>query len=183
MPKSNSLHFFATRQDLEKVIRGVESYRSLSYVNAGTFDSISQQALSSGLQIPNLGLASSGDQNQQPWYLVVDSGIEVHVEEIPQRRGGIRYAVDQKLNPQSVAFKPSGIFEDKCVVAGQIGTCSEDDISKEILNLFVKEMRNQFVRIKSYYVGKDAADLLDRGFRLTASVQRPVEYDLTRPAS
>jgi hypothetical protein len=175
-----SIHFFATRSDLEGVLAAVESQGPLIYVMAGIFDAPNKKVLRSGLEIPNLGMTTSGNQNQQQWYLVAEGHRDVHAEEIPQRHGGVHYAVDQRSNPQSVAFRPGGVFENRSVIAGQMGTSSCDPVSAALLNLFVREFRKQFKRIKSYYVGAEASELLDKGFRLTADTRSPLEYDLAR---
>jgi hypothetical protein len=180
MSKSNSLHFFATRRDLEGVLQAIESYHPVVYVKAGISRLPEVQRVSSGLDIPGLGVATAGDQNQQQWYLVTEPRVEVEIESIPQRRGGMRFAIDQQKNPHSIAFRPGGVFKGKCIIPGQVGSCSENIASKELLNLFVKEFRRQFTRIKSYYVGEEAAQLLDSGFRLTFNARSPVEHDLVR---
>jgi hypothetical protein len=122
MPKSKSVHFHATKRDLESLLAAVESKRPLQYVQAGMFDSPEMVVLTSGLQIPNLGFAPSGDSNLEPFWLVTDRDARVEVEAIPQRRGGIRYSIDPGLNPESVVIWPGGVFEQSCVIDGKIGT-------------------------------------------------------------
>jgi hypothetical protein len=41
-------------------------------------------------------------------------------------------------------------------------------------------VRRRFVRVGAYWIGPEAAGLLDAGNRLTAAVQSPREYDLVR---
>ena len=43
--------------------------------------------------------------------------------------------------------------------------------SIELLNLFAREIHRQFKRIKSFYVGPEAEQLLDAGYRLTHGVK------------
>lgn len=180
MSKSKSVHFFATKRDLEHVLKAVEDQRSLAYVKGGMSVSVHKQVLTSGLQIPSIGIAVTGDQNREPWYLVTDSSIDVQVASVAQRGGGRRYVIDQRMNPQSITLTPGGIFEGRSIVAGAIGTCSEDDTSNQLFKLFAKEFRSQFTKIKSYYVGDEAAQLLESGLRLTADVRSPAEFDLTK---
>jgi len=40
---------------------------------------------------------------------------------VPQKRGGVLYAIDQVVNPAPVVVKPGGLFEDSCTIAGQVG--------------------------------------------------------------
>jgi hypothetical protein len=180
MSKSKSIHFFATRRDLESVIAAVESQRPLQYVQAGMFDSPETKGFHSGLQIPNLGVAPSGDSNLEPFWLVTDSGTNVEIKIVPQRRGGTRYGIDPGLNPESVVLWPGGVFEQSCVIAGQIGTAMLNPTALELVNLFAREIRRQFKRIKSFYVGPEAEQLLDSGYRLTIGVNTSRELDLSK---
>ena len=180
MPKSKSIHFFATERDLKAVLAAVESQRRIKYTEAGMFDTAETTTFASGLQIPNLGLAPSGDHNLEPFWLITDGGANVEVKGVPQRRGGIRYGIDPGLNPESVVIWPGGVFKDSCVIAGQIGTAMMNPTSMELLNLFKREIRRQFKRIKSFFVGPEAEQLLDSGYRLTHGVRTAKECDLSR---
>src|SRR5260370_41611604 len=91
MHKSKSIHFFATKNDLEAVLTEVESRRSLKYTEAGMFDAPEMPTLMSGLQIPNLGLAPSGEHTLEPFWLITDAGAKVEIKTVPQRRGRTRY--------------------------------------------------------------------------------------------
>jgi hypothetical protein len=176
---SRSVHFFGTRQDLRDLLSAVEDSWGLRYYRAGILPSVEPEYWDSGQLLPTLGMASTGDQSKEPWYLIVSQGTPVQTRQIPQRRGRVRYAIDQDLNPGSVVFRPGGAFED-ALIAGQLGTTTEDPISIDLLDCFVREVRVQFERIRSYYVGKEAEIMLDRGHRLTACVYSSKEYDLSR---
>jgi hypothetical protein len=191
MPKSKSIHLYATRADLGSVIAAVESQRRLQYVQAGMFDSPEITLFASGLQIPNLGLAPSGDSNHEPFWLITDSGSRIEVKSVPQRRGGIRYGIDPELNPESVVLWPGGVFEGHvkwrggefnggAVIAGQVGTAMFNPTSIELVNLFASAIRRQLKRIKSYFVGPEAERLLDAGYRLTSGITSSREIDLAK---
>lgn len=180
MPKSKSIHFFATKRDLEAIFAAAELQQPLKYTAAGMFDTPEMTTFRSGLQIPNLGLAPSGDSNQEPSWLVTGANAKVAVEVVPQRRGGTRYSVDPGLNQESVVLWPGGVFEQSCVIAGQIGTAMNNQASMELLSLFTRETRRQFNRIKSFLVGPEAEQLLDAGYRLTHGVTTVKTSDLSR---
>jgi hypothetical protein len=177
---SQAIYFFSTRADLVSVLQLAESKRSLKYALAGMFLEPDIRYFCSGIQIEGLGSAKKGDQIHENKYLVIDSNEEIAVREVPQRRGGIKYAIDQQINPASIAFVPGGIFQENFVIQGELSTCTDDPVSKELLRLFATEIQRQFVKIQEFYVGKEAAALLDRGYRLTQSVHAPLEYDLAR---
>jgi hypothetical protein len=149
-------------------------------VVAGLFDSPNVEPQESLLGNPNLGSMTVGDANHEADYLVFTRGISIEVRPVPQRRGGIKYAVDQLANPKTIAFRPGGAFGQACLIAGQVGTASDDPNSLELFQLFSKQTRHQFAKIKSSFVGKEAGELLDKGWRLTANAKSPTLYDLKR---
>lgn len=178
--KRNQLNFFATKADLESLLRAVESQRQLQYVVAGMFDSPDIVAVSSLLDNPNLGQTTVGDAMQTVCYVVTSREAAIEVRPVPQRRGGIRYAIDQAVNPATITLRPGGAYGNICLLAGQMGTISEDPSSLNLYRAFSKEARKQFEKIGPYYVGKEAAELLDKGWRLTTGVKSPTLYDLRR---
>jgi len=174
----NQQSFFATRADLELLLREVELERQLQFVETGLFDSPRVKPLHSLLDTPSLGRLSVGHRNQGPCYLVASLEIAIVVRPVPQRRGGTKYAVDQQENPKTIAFRPSGAFGENCLIEGQVGTISNDSSSLELIQLFRREMRRQFEKVNEFYVGKEAGELLKKGWRLTANVKSPATYDL-----
>ena len=92
----------------------------------------------------------------------------------------MRFAFDQLLNPRSIAFRPAGMFEDRAVIAGRAGTATSDPASLELFELFAKQIRHAFSRIKSFHVGTEAERLMASGRRLTTSIASPAQYDLAR---
>ena len=180
MPKAKSVHFFATKRDLESLLTAVESRRRVKYTQAGMFDAPEMTAFESGLQIPNLGRAPSGEHTLEPFWLVTDADAKVEVRAVPQRRGGTRYGIDPGSNPESVVIWPGGVFEDSCIITGRVGTGVINSASMELFNLFAREIRRQFRQIKSFFVGSEAEQLLDAGYRLTHGVKATKECDLSR---
>ncbi len=176
----NLLSFYVTKTDLESLLRSIESKRRLQIVISGLFDSPHIYLMQSLVNIPNLGYIAAGDINQTIAYLVANHEISIKVRPVLQRRGNIKYAVDQLDNPQTIVFKPGGSFDEKCLIAGQVGTTSDDPNSLELFQWFCKEIRDQCTKIKSFYVGKEAGVLLDQGWRLTANTKMPTCYDLKR---
>jgi len=165
----NSLPFFATENDLSKLLTNVVRVRPLQFVVCGLSDTSIVQSM------PSL-LKSSPRTN----YLIADRDLVIEVRVVPQKGGGQKYAVDQQSNPKTIVFCPGGMIEDRCLLAGQIGTISNTQTSLEFFKLFSSEMSKQFSKIKSYYVGEEATRLLDNGVRLTGNPKSPVLYDLTR---
>jgi hypothetical protein len=176
----NQLYFFATKADLELLLRPVESKKPLQFLVAGMFDSPNLDPMQSLLTSPNLGHLDVGDWNLAACYLVASRESSVEVRPVPQRRGGVKYAVDQLTNPSAIVFRPGGAFGETCLIGGQVGTGSEDPSSLELFDTFRKEIRRQFTKIRSFYVGNEAAKLLGNGWRLTVNAKSPTLYDLQR---
>jgi len=53
--------------------------------------------------------------------------------------------------------------------------------AKHLLQKFTYEVRKRFERIRGYYVGPEAHELLKEGKRLTIAEQSPREFDLVLP--
>lgn len=172
--------FFATRRDLEEVLRAVESATALQYVEAGLFEGPPPAAMDSLLAWPDLGVSKHGDQAHEVTFLVAERGARVEVREVPQRRGGVRHAIDQQINPATISLCPGGVFGDAAIIAGSIGTISGDAASRALFRLFDRAIASRFEKIRSYRVGAEAAAMLDAGARLTARVKAPPLYDLAR---
>lgn len=177
---ASRMMFFATRSDLEALIREVEVRRVLKYVRAGLRPSPELETYESGLNLPSLGTASTGDALQEPAYLVFDASDTPRAQPIPQRRGGVRYGVYPDANPRTVMFRPGGRYDERHLISGEVVTGGEDPVALEICELFESVMSRMFRRLKSYRLGSEAARELDRGVRLTRAVGAPVAYDLRR---
>jgi hypothetical protein len=174
-------HLFATRGDLEPGAQRIEAARRLQYVRTGMSASSSFETYRSLLDIPTLGTNETGSHVTGDCFLVLREGARVAVERVPQRNGGVMYAVDQGSNPGSIAFWPGGLYKDESLVCGHIGTVSESSESVELYDAFTRALLKGFTKVKSYQVGPEALRLLDEGRRLvTIGVRSPAEYDLRR---
>jgi hypothetical protein len=126
-----------------------------------------------------LGMSKTGDAARSVTYLAMSAGDNVHVEVVPQRKGGVRYSLTQLGNPTSIAIKPGGIFENGSLVAGSVGTVSEHAESIALYNDFKRSVTRGFDKVRSYLVGPGALRLLRNGIRLvTMGVDESIEYDL-----
>ena len=177
---ATQLQFFATRGDLEEVVRSVEAARQLAYVRAGLFDEPTVVLAESLLTIPEVGTAQGDASPKCPSYLVALRPFVPAVRSVPQRGGGTKYAIDQLENPQTIVLRPGGVLGDAVIIAGSLGTASTAPASLELYASFRAEFLASFSSIKSYRVGAQAARLLDAGARLTADVRAKPLYDLGR---
>ncbi|WP_145455132.1 hypothetical protein [Gimesia panareensis] len=143
------------------------------------FDSPAVQTFSLE-QCDDMGVSATGNSITDKGYLIHDESTTIEIREVPQERGGVRYSVDQQMNPQTVGLKAGGTFGEKMVIAGQLGPGTGDATSDELAKMLLKELRKQFTKIKSYYVGNEAESLLDSGARLTINSAASIKYDLVR---
>ena len=89
----------------------------------------------------DLGRVPHGDPNQSAGYLVADRRVPIAARAVPQRRGGVKYAIDQVANPKSIVFWPGGVFGENCLIAGEVGTVSDDPSSLELFQSFAKAIK------------------------------------------
>ena len=150
----------------------------MRYAQTGLFDSRAPTEFIAGASLPNLGLAPSGDAVHEPAFLVISRNSAVVVEEVPQRKGGIKFAIDQFRNPDSAVFQPCGLYKDKVLIAGRIATTGATPAALALHQLMVREVTKGFRRVQSYWLGPEALVLFQAGARLTAGVRSPATYDL-----
>jgi hypothetical protein len=178
-PKTQ-IHFFATSADWELCAPLMKESAGLQYILAGSFDSRAINKWNSILSIPNIGRAIHGDMNHEPSYLVIPGDTELNIRNIPQRNGRTKYAIDQLENPKSITLSMGGIINENCIISGMLGTSSPDDHSLVLFKKFPKILRSNFGKVKSFFVGPTALDLLNKGYRLTSNIKSPQLYDLCR---
>ena len=171
------IHVFATREDLVARAGDIEA-SPIQYVDCDELDG-RVQTYRSIVEIPDLGTNKTDSHMTGARYLVIRNGVKPVVRTIPQRKGGVRYSLDQRSNPQSIVFWPGGSHESDVLICGHVGTISEDRRSVELYESFCRGLLRTFVEIKGYHVGPEALGLLKAGGRLvTVSVRSPIESDL-----
>ncbi|MDR6523069.1 hypothetical protein J2789_005759 [Variovorax paradoxus] len=166
--KKSQTPVFATTDDWLRLVSGVLAKRPVTFSKTGMFEAPDVQEFDDGT-----GLESFAS------YLVLDKPNRPATRPVAQRGGGTKHALDQLDNPGSVVLQIGGMEVDR-LVAGQIGTVRTEQAAQDLYESFLSEVKKQFVKIKSYYVGPEAAGLLDAGHRLSPTSKSPSEYDLTR---
>lgn len=161
--------FFATHGDLVTIAHDVRAVKSVDFVLAGLF-----------LEPRSVILVDVDNLSAFETYLVLAQGAPVNFRAIPQRAGGQMYAVDQVGNPRTVVLQTGGLYADQHLIAGQLGTVGDCKESDDLYALFANVIRRRYEKIKSYFVGPEAAAMLDSGARLTATLKSPRMYDLAR---
>ena len=172
-------HFFATADDLLPVFDLVDRKHRLAYSLMGLHESADLSTVTKGADIPTLReVMDDPNAIACPAYLVTLEGAAVHVRDVLQQSGGIRYAVDQLVNPNSVTFSHGGFFSPDILLYGRVGTVSDSAVAKKLFRAFSSAIAKVFVRVKAFWVGPQAYELLRQGCRLTMGANSPKEYDL-----
>jgi hypothetical protein len=172
--------FFAVLEDIEQILKNIETTIEVHYYKTGLMDSKNIPNYSSIFDTPKIGVALSGDWNKIDNYLVMKKETLLNIETVPQRAGGIKFAVDQLNNQNSVTLKLGGIYNDaeNVIVAGRVATISDYEDSNELYKLFSTKIKKEFKKIGTFYVGKKAEEKLKMGWRLVTNEKSPNEYDL-----
>ena len=170
--------FFAERSDLQYILDNVETSNNISYSEAGVFDIIDIPTYNSHKEMHNLGKVNNGDWNHNKFYIVHGKEEIINKRIVSLKTNGVRYAVYQDTNQRTIIFKPGGIFEDGVLVAGSLGTISEEPFSIKLYNQYSKIIKKSFVKVGAFYLSLRAKEKLDNGWRLVTNVKSPIEYDL-----
>lgn len=175
-------HFFATANDLLPVFAAVESRRRLLYTLTGQASTPEIISFFAGEKLPTLRAPATSDTAStaaaylvtEVDRLVVSRRIQVQGEEMP------RWAIDQLANPDSTVLWHGGFWRPDVLLNGRIVSASKTVPSLSLQRAFQTQIKRHFSRIGAFYVGEEAARLLDSGARLTMSAQSPPDFDLTR---
>lgn len=170
--------FYATAADLRPLLSLLETQKNLQYTLTGLFDTSTPQTYRSYVDIPDFGTALHPTSIANPEYLVSPQGATVRIRDVPQRRGGVFYAIDQLLNQDTIVFGPGGRYQRDIMLYGRIGTVSDSPMSKGLYHFFTRPFRERFKRADEFFLGPEALDFARRGGRLALSASTPAEYDL-----
>ena len=177
---SKQIHIFATKKDLVESLGKIEAEREFTYYPCGLFDSPEVSKFKSLLEWQHLGIHKTKDHVTGDRFLVLNCQVALKIREVPQKKGGVKYAIDQLLNPSSIVFAPGGFYQDNYLITGHIGTASDDSDSIELYNFFCKRFTKGYSKVKAWSVGPDALKLLGNSLRfITGSVSQNPIYDLS----
>lgn len=178
--KSKQVMFFAVFEDIKQILQDIEVLIDICYYKAGMFDDKNIPAYNSIFDSHDIGFVSYGDWNKINSYLVLNAITSLNIRDVPQRTGGVKFAVDQMKNPKSIELKLGGVYKgkDNVIVAGRVSTISEDSDSENLYKVFSEKFKKKFNRIGAFYVGQIAERKLNEGWRLVTNEKLPKEYDL-----
>ncbi|MFL5787368.1 MAG: hypothetical protein ACJ748_04905 [Flavisolibacter sp.] len=118
--KSRQSFFFATLSDITPVLEKMDKAYPANFYKTGIFDKREVKQFKLASKLPELGYTQYGDWNYTNKFLVIPQEKSLIIREVPQKSGGIKYAIDQALNPISVIISPGAASDEgKSVGGGQ----------------------------------------------------------------
>lgn len=176
---AKELYFFLTKNDLISILQKVEQFIQLKYVESKAYFTTNEIKEYISLEkYEELGINKSGN-HQAESILVVERTHKVNVREVQQVDGSIKYYVDQMNNEESVLFWPGGIFDNKYLICGHVGTAYLNEKSKMIFDIMQKMIKKQCkTKVGKYYVSEEAKKLYNDIRFITININQSKEYDL-----
>lgn len=176
--KSKQILFFATATDIEAIIKSIEASYAIKYYEMGLFDLKNDKEYNSISEIPNFGCPKVGDWNKDLRLMAIPKKMLLNIRDVPQKIGGIKYAIDPLENHTSLCFQFGGTYKDGVLLGGNCFTTNPNDFALQVFKDFSSQVRKKFKKIGAFYVGKEAEEKLKLGWRLVTNEKSPKEYDL-----
>lgn len=178
MSEWNAVRFFATAGDIQPVIRSAEGAAQLQYILAGLFDAPGVLTYPSAFKIDGLSI-SKGSQPLDPAFLILKAGNKLEPRSVPQKKGGIKFAIDALNHEKLAVVRFGGQYKTEAIISGELSARQSDGEGMNIQGMFLEPIKANFKAIKGWYVGPEAERLFQSGYRLTANIKSPKTYDLT----
>jgi hypothetical protein len=178
---SQTIRFFALSHELLAVLCKAELATPLHYCRAGLFETHEVAVYGTVKGIPKFDRIETYATITCKCYLAAKRTRAFAYSEVQQRKGGIRYSIDQSMNPETVALTVGGLFDANTLLAGDIGTCTNSNESLELMKTYRRIIRSHWMAVCEFWVSPEAEAMLDRGARLTMNARASTMYDLRRP--
>jgi hypothetical protein len=171
----SQLHFYAMGRDLQAVLELMEQRKKsppVKYVRQGFANTLAFPIYRSFRDIPDLGRASASDWLSCPSYLILDANEKVGFEHkvFPDFE---RYGVYEGINPTGIDLSPSGAFGSDVVIYGRFATMGLTEQSKALFRRYTAALKKQFRRVDYAWVGQEAFQALQSGWKLAQTVDAP----------
>lgn len=182
--KSSSFRFFSTGEEMKKCFLEVEKTRKIKYVKNERYLTKDIFIYDSILDIPNLGVSTTGSQNGDI-YTILDKDEEVILKEVDEFSGIKTYRVYEGLNPNSITFRPNGLYKDNYLIWNIVETMKgkESPIPYSLYKDIVKSLRKIMRKAASdCYISQEAERIYNESnskLRLIGmGYDQPEEYDV-----
>ena len=176
--ESKQILFFATKGDISPIIKNIEYNHNIKYYEMGLFDTNSDFSYKSICELNSFGFPKIGDWIQDSRLMAIPNQMSLVSREVPQKIGGIKYAIDPLMNHTSICFQFGGIYKEGVLIAGNCFISNSDEFASKVFKEFSTKVKKSFKKIGTFYVGKEAEEKLKEGWRLVQNEKSPKEYDL-----
>ncbi len=180
--KAKRVNFYATSHDLHEILREAQIKNELFGLRAGSHSSNEVQITRHLREIKGFNDPCPADSAQAPRYLVWMESCNISYRKLETASGEVRYIADTTNNPDAILLQPGGRYAPQILIAGELSSTSEAKAAKTLFAHIKKIIEANFKKIKSYYIGPEAMQILAKGGRLTSSAKAPQEYDLAKPS-
>ena len=137
----------------------------IKYIQCGKTDSILYSTVK---DIPGLGTLK--EKHSEISFLIMPND-----EEVTSTQSGQVYQGD---NLRSLEFDPSGISEDGTgLIHGLFATMEDNEISDGLLKAVKKIMNSECIKVRGWYIGKEAESLYGKLRFICIGLSEPEEYD------
>src|SRR4051794_38852950 len=137
--RGQRLSTFATKDDWSDILKSFELHASVKYVRSGMSEGSQRKEYLTFAELPDFGIAQTGDAIQEPRYLIARRDSALFSESVAQKKGGIRYEMDHSNNPDSVIFSPGGVnFAARAIISGEISKLSRAQGAEELFGVLSK---------------------------------------------
>lgn len=179
--KGKQLTFYATNNDILKVMTVIEFIYEIEYIRMGMFDSGNIIRFKSIREITDVGYTSFGNWiSADNRFMIIGKNEEVNIRKVLQRNGQTKFIIDPMKNPISIELSTGGIYtkKDGVLIAGRLAYVGDSDFQKNLFKFISKEIRKQFRKVDTEFVGNEAEEKLISGWRLVTAEKSPKKYDL-----
>lgn len=175
---SKCFKFFATSEDMINAFENVKSKNDIKFTRARNYDYNELfDVFLHVSDIPRLGTLSS-DSHCIVNYIVTKRNINLCANEYTDYSGRKMKDLSQKLNPDSIVFSPSGVYEDnKCIIHGQLGTIHDNKESLSLFTTVCHGLKKQFINFHGWFIGPEALSLYGKVRFIIISINEPCDYD------
>jgi hypothetical protein len=182
--KGSRFRFFATGEEMKKCFLDVEKTRKIKYIKDERYLTKDIIVYDSIVDIPNLGINTTGSQNGD-YYIILDKKEEVVLKEVDEASGVKTYDIHEGLNLNSISFRHNGLYMKNYLIWNLVETMKGKDspVSYSLYQDIVKSLKRVMRRAASdCYISQGAEELYKKAnskIRLIGmGYDQPEEYDV-----
>jgi hypothetical protein len=174
------IFFFATPADILPVLRRLELNAPLKFVEIGTLLTPNRAIYLQSSEIPNPGVATHETGSQSQAYMVSYRNTKNDMRVSVTKNGEKRWNLFGADNEEAVSLNMAGLWKTGTLLPGNIAALHKSPAAQQLMKWFLSSLKQEgFTKVRSWWLGKEALEMLKAGKRLTTTAQQsPPEFDL-----